>query len=230
MDQRKPSWVTDDFWIRVYRNDEVSLSNKPKRVGKWLIFVPERHLDICWQRVRDATVRGQLGISAKTATFKENLLASKQGVKAICVYTKDYEDSGDVFRVLVWLRRLGFTGRLNYKTNEAAFGKRYRFNTSPVSLYTSPPGTYQLSRTGGRGAIYAKPTTEVACANCGKSVIVLKQLQKDHLADPAYDEEILCGECLNQGYFLARCEYCGRPAAIVELSYEPVFCELCPPE
>ncbi len=231
MDQRKPSGVTDTFWIRAYRHDEEPLPNEMEKVGKWLLFVPEDHLDACWKRVREATVGGQLGISAKTATSKENPLASKQGIKLICVYTEDYEDTTDIFQVLTWLRRLGFTGRLNYKTNEATLEKRYRFNNSgPVSLYTSPPGAYELWRTGGKGAIRSEPTTEVACANCGQSVVILKQLQKDHLTDPAYDEEILCGECLDEGYFLAQCEHCDGLVAITELPDGPIFCNFCPSE
>jgi hypothetical protein len=57
------------------------------------------------------------------------------------VYTLDADDRADVGRVLAELRRLGFTGRLNYKADDDTLAGMYG---SGASLYTSAQDSLQF--------------------------------------------------------------------------------------
>ena len=108
------------------------------RTGKWLVFVPARHLDRWWERIRLATEQGRLGISAKAATALPNELAGSQRTKLICVYTRDWQDRDDVRRVLQELRDLGVTSRPSYKTDQATASGVYGTGSA---MYVSQPGS-----------------------------------------------------------------------------------------
>ena len=82
------------------------------KVGKWLLFFPEKEVDSVWKKIATAVLRGELGscAHAKVATAlqkKENYL--------ICVYTPNYLDGADVMVVRKKLREMGFTQTLYYK-------------------------------------------------------------------------------------------------------------------
>lgn len=129
-DMRNPTEVTDTPWIRTPSLDPIDTD---EYIGKWLIFVPSEYVDKVWQAIRDETIKGNLGIDAKCATAK-----SRNPVKLICVYTKDYRDDDDLRRVLIALRKLGIAQRLNYKTDQATINLEYGPGSS---LYTSPPNS-----------------------------------------------------------------------------------------
>jgi len=112
-----PSKVTGDYWV--YADSPAATEADGARTGKWLVFVPARQVDQWWGLIRLATEQGLLGTSAKAATARPNELATSQRTKLICVYTRDWQDHGDVRRVLPQLRNLGVTARLSYKTDEA---------------------------------------------------------------------------------------------------------------
>src|SRR5690349_2946332 len=115
-----PSKVKDEFWVyahvlkpckhlRKYKNEEI---------GKWLVLVDIRELDITWQKIKNATEDGQLGIQAKSATAWSSRLATSENEKVICIYTYNWKDQADVFRVEAAIRKLGVEQTLFYKTNE----------------------------------------------------------------------------------------------------------------
>jgi hypothetical protein len=194
-DERKPSQVFDEFWIRaVYKRKDNA------RSGKWMLFVPTKEIDQTWETIRHDVLKGLLGPSAKVATMMENKNAQRSDQKLICVYVSDYNDLSDVGRVLAQLRLLGFTGRLNFKTDTATLSGEYAFNSSgPVSLYTSPPNSYTFIHPGTRKVLYELPTTEVMCVYCENLVIVPASRTKDDLSDPLYSERVICGECRKRG-------------------------------
>ena len=82
------------------------------KVGKWLLFFPEKEIDDTWKKIATAVINGQLGSCeyAKVATAlqkKDNYL--------ICVYTPNYLNGADVMVVRKKLREMGFTQTLYYK-------------------------------------------------------------------------------------------------------------------
>ena len=93
--------------------------------GKWLVFLPADQVDAAWQRVRDATAAGELGISAKVSTAKPNPDA-RDDRYVIYVYTADWREEAEVMRVREALRALGVEDRIGYKRNLETFRGEYQ--------------------------------------------------------------------------------------------------------
>ncbi|MCU0632929.1 MAG: DUF1917 domain-containing protein [Methanolinea sp.] len=104
--------------------------------GKWLIFLPPEEIDEAWIRVRDATCRNELGISAKVSTARPNP-DSRDNRKVIYVYTPDWQDEADVMRVRETLRELGFVDRLGYKRNIETYKGEYSEKGKKVTFYSA---------------------------------------------------------------------------------------------
>lgn len=96
------------------------------RCGKWLLFVPAAKIDDAWAAIKQTTQEGRLGGSAKVATARPNPNATNPNVRVICVYTYDADDEEDVTRVREELRRLGYTRKIPYKTDDATLAGRYQ--------------------------------------------------------------------------------------------------------
>lgn len=122
---KKPSTVTDVYWIYAYRKK----GNYPQpsdNCGKWLVFVPDKEVDEVWEKIRSATQEGKLGLASKVATAKGSSLASGSTSKVICVYTYDWTDRKDVTRIREELRKLGITNKIPYKTDKDTLSGKYR--------------------------------------------------------------------------------------------------------
>ncbi len=132
------SWIWASLPVRV----------EPVHSGKWMIFPGKQSVDQTWEKVKILLAANQLASGAKIAP---------NGSTVICVYTNNYEDVPDVFRVLVALRQNRIQiGAIHYKTDDATFSgayatgeaahragfdcnKRKRNPRQKVSMYTSPP-------------------------------------------------------------------------------------------
>ena len=126
-----PSQVDDVYWV--YTENPRYNGEHSDKIGKWLIFIAKAAADEAWQTIKNATLAGGLGISAKSSTNKLNPIAVKcknTDNNVICVYTYDYDDFADVKRVRNKLFELGFTQSLGYKTNDATRARHYSFNHS----------------------------------------------------------------------------------------------------
>ena len=134
-DERNPSAVSDDWWIRAVNRT----GNYPRRTpysGKWLLFVPNSKVDTVWATIKRATEEGRLGLSSKVATARPNPHATDPETKVICVYTYDHRDEKDVLRIRGVLRELGFAEAIPYKTDAATLAGRYRVRgDTRVSTY-----------------------------------------------------------------------------------------------
>jgi hypothetical protein len=120
----KPSEVTNIYWI--YAERKKGKYPKPRRSGKWLIFVDPKNVDEVWAKIKKATEEGKLGDDVKVATAKPNPLAGKSGANVICVYTYDWTDEKDVKRVREELRKLGVVNKIPYKSDEDTLSGKYR--------------------------------------------------------------------------------------------------------
>lgn len=69
-----------------------------------MIFCEPSKVNSVWETVARATANGELGIAAKVAPRPE--AAPQARTRLICVYTKDFRDRRDVWRVLERLREL----------------------------------------------------------------------------------------------------------------------------
>ena len=67
-DNRRPSEVTDEYFIFAYRRIGTYPKHLPRKGGKWLLFVQLPALDAEWEIIKRATEEAKLGGIAKTAT------------------------------------------------------------------------------------------------------------------------------------------------------------------
>jgi len=130
-----PSRTTQMYWIVEDNPSAGEVDVTGEQVGKWVIFSDAADVDALWQKVRDATVAGDLGISSKVSTARPNP-DSRDDRKVIYVYTKDWSDEADVMRVRERLRALGVTGRIGYKRNIETFAGEYAVRGKKVTYYS----------------------------------------------------------------------------------------------
>jgi hypothetical protein len=135
MTDAAPSTVTEDFWVHVAAPGSLQPT---RRTGKWLLFTPAEDHNAVWAKVRAATEAGELGIAAKASTARPNPHQGGSGALLTCVYTHDYENHDDVRHVLASLRKLGFDGRLSYKTDDDTLSGKYGRG---AAIYVSQPGS-----------------------------------------------------------------------------------------
>jgi hypothetical protein len=131
-----PSMTTQMYWIVQDAPGVAPEAIQDELAGKWLIFLPPEEVDDAWKKVRDATWKGELGISAKVSTAKPNP-DSRDNMKVIYVYTPDWRDEEDVMRVRERLRELGFIDRLGYKRNIETFQGQYSQKGKKVTFYSA---------------------------------------------------------------------------------------------
>lgn len=70
---------------------------------QWMLFVEPALVNDVWATVARATVRNELGISAKVAPREATSLSKD---RLVCIYTYDFSDRQDIGRVLGRLREL----------------------------------------------------------------------------------------------------------------------------
>lgn len=131
-----PSKTTRMYWIVQDAPGPSTRGLDDDQVGKWLIFVAAGDADEAWRKIRDETVKGTLGISAKVSTAKPNP-DSRDERSVIYVYTRDWADEADVMRVREQLRELGFTERIGYKRNIETYRGEYSEEGRKVTYYSA---------------------------------------------------------------------------------------------
>ncbi|WOF17070.1 DUF1917 domain-containing protein [Methanoplanus sp. FWC-SCC4] len=131
-----PSKTTQMYWIVQDAPDFEANPDDENRGGKWLIFLERDVADLMWRKIRDATVKGRLGISAKTSTAKENP-DSRDDRIVIYVHTKDWEDADDVMNIREVLRELGVEQRIGYKRNIETYHGDYSEGGKKVTYYSA---------------------------------------------------------------------------------------------
>ena len=131
-----PTRTTLLYWIVQDAPDFRSEEMDDERAGKWLIFLPDERVDGLWQKVRNATASGELGISAKVSTAKPNP-ESRDERKVIYVSTRDWADEADVMRVRERLRGMGVVDRIGYKRNIETYKGEYSEKGKKVTFYSA---------------------------------------------------------------------------------------------
>ncbi|MDD1674316.1 MAG: DUF1917 domain-containing protein [Methanomicrobiales archaeon] len=131
-----PTKTTQMYWVIQDAPAILPTEVNDELAGKWLIFLEGDRVDEAWKKIRDATIRGELGISAKVSTAKPNP-ESRDDRKVIYVYTKDWRDEVDVMRVRENLRAIGFVDRLGYKRNIETFRGEYSKKGKRITYYSA---------------------------------------------------------------------------------------------
>lgn len=130
-----PTKTVRSYWIQQDRPGTTAGAASAEEAGKWLIFLPPEEVDEAWQKVRNATAEGRLGIGAKVSTAKENE-DSHDDRKVIYVFTENWADEADVMRVREELKTLGFADRIGYKRNLDTYAGEYREKGKRVAYYS----------------------------------------------------------------------------------------------
>jgi len=130
-----PSEVTDSNvnWVCCFDPNIESAQIQMARVGKWMLFIPPRYINECWDKIIAGVKSGNL-YSAKT------LPAIKvDKVYATMIYTKDYEDKEDIARVLNYLVSVGLKGKrkIYYKTDDQTRAGIYSGDEERSWIYSS---------------------------------------------------------------------------------------------
>lgn len=77
--------------------------------GKWMLFPTVNNVPRTWRTICEAVSENRLGPEAKLATGSNK--AEDDGIRVICVYTKDFRDVEDIERVVRALDDLGLLPR-----------------------------------------------------------------------------------------------------------------------
>jgi len=131
-----PSKTTQMYWIVQDAPGSLPEAIEDENAGKWLIFQEPDQVDATWKKIRNATVEGILGISAKVSTAKPNP-DSRDTRKVIYVYTRDWAEEADVMRIREELRSLGIVDRIGYKRNIETFAGEYAKKGKRVTYYSA---------------------------------------------------------------------------------------------
>lgn len=117
-----PSTITDQRWISQNSDNYLSvISNNNfnvKYVGKWLIYCKPDDIDNTWHTIRKLTKQNKLGIQSKVSTAK-SIISGEYDEHVICVYTVDFKETVDVWRVRNELHKANITQPLRYKADIA---------------------------------------------------------------------------------------------------------------
>lgn len=113
-----PSEETDEYWIYA-RRKVGTYPRHTSRGGKWDVFVVNSRVDVVWAQIKAAVEEGKLGNEAKVRTALPSPNSHAPNSKVICVYTYDGDDEEDVMRVRDALRKLGITGKIGWKADDA---------------------------------------------------------------------------------------------------------------
>lgn len=116
----KPSKNTADYWFYATSRNP-GYPSHTIRSGKWLIFCKPDEIDDTWREVKRAVEAGKLGSCAKTSTK----LSFQPPDYVICVYTYDWKDYDDVYRIRQVLREIGIDKPIPYKTDADTRAGRY---------------------------------------------------------------------------------------------------------
>ena len=106
--------------------------------GKWDVVLRKKNVNRIWEKTKTLLTENKLGNGAEVTRVSKGFLL-------MCLYTYDFEDVRDVFRVLVSIRRNCLSSSyLLYQTAAQSAGFCSAEKKHPgekVSMYSSPPPT-----------------------------------------------------------------------------------------
>ena len=136
----RPSRINNYPWVFAENRKPAvkGTSSNHSETGKWLIYISFKGIDGVWKKIKAATEKGRLGPKSKCSTAMGQPRGIRPDEGVIVVYTKDWVDIKDVFRVENAIRKLAISQTLYYKTDEATLAGKYsKLREGGVSKYIS---------------------------------------------------------------------------------------------
>ncbi|KAG0348758.1 hypothetical protein BG004_004225 [Podila humilis] len=130
--------IHDDYWV--WAKSTSKGWHGQGKTGKWMLFYPKPELDAKWAIIQKLVEQDILGGLAKCSTSKENDKAKGFSTGVIIIYTPDYRDQEDVYRVATVLHEvMAYKNTMYYKTDEQTNAGLYAKNGNKVNhLYKYP--------------------------------------------------------------------------------------------
>ena len=128
------------YWVHAYPKTPAA-SMDLRATGKWLVRMDCPYVEAFWGMIHAATEEGTLGIGSKISTDWA-MSSDPSGTwrkHVVCVYTKDWRQKDDVFRVAQRLHAICAVKKmmLTYKPDVFTFDGRYEGNAAgEVAIYT----------------------------------------------------------------------------------------------
>ncbi len=126
MQDRRPSRITDEYWVYAISKNRVKYPESTDNCGKWMIFAYKgEQQDAIWVEVKKKIEKGLLGNSAKCSTVKENQNSLNKNSGVVCVYTYDSNDKEDLKRIAEELFEINGIVKLWYKEDNVTHEGKY---------------------------------------------------------------------------------------------------------
>ncbi|KAF9186644.1 hypothetical protein BGZ51_001832 [Haplosporangium sp. Z 767] len=134
-----PTRTFNEYWLWAQSPSKDFLGGP--RTGKWMLFYDKPVLDEKWAAVKQLVEQDMLGGLAKCSTAKENPNATSSKSGVVIVYTSDYLDQEEVYRIAAILHeKLEYNRTMYYKTDEQTSAGAYRKHGSKKNhIYRYPP-------------------------------------------------------------------------------------------
>ncbi|XP_033102891.1 UPF0696 protein C11orf68 homolog isoform X2 [Anneissia japonica] len=104
---------SDDDGVKLTQTDINSLDEELTS-GKWMLFPKREDVDDLWSKIARATVTGALSDGATMAKVSP-VGDDDTGAAYIAVYTPDYRDKAQIFKVEKEMRRIGIKKQIKLK-------------------------------------------------------------------------------------------------------------------
>lgn len=112
-----PSQTVDQYWL--WAKSPSKDFTGGSRTGKWMLFYDKSVLNEKWAAVKTLVEQDLLGGLAKCSTAKGNPNATSTKSGVIIVYTSNYLNQEEVYRVATILHeKMEYNGTMYYKTDE----------------------------------------------------------------------------------------------------------------
>ena len=172
-------------------------------VGKWMLFIQTENIDEAWSKVAQKTWCGKLGVSAKVAP--RNFDAAFQA-HLVCVYTKDFNDIGDVLRVWEALEAMGLPSTA-YKPDcltHLGLNTSNEYTIDPViyrCLSKEKSTDFKMLQSRPRGIVdYDEELSNIGNAIHTPSSFARKQLEPEKLEQCAFSPFVFYQNRLHDDY------------------------------
>ena len=118
-----PTQTSNTRWIWCHGNKPVE---NPEKVGKWMLFYSEVDIDKKWKKACELVDKEMLFVIKSSTNMPTSY---SKGDFVLIIYTADYDDKEDVFKVAKIIKEnIGYNKKMYYKTDNQTRANIYARN------------------------------------------------------------------------------------------------------